>query len=173
MGWGRGPLDAGRLLLAYFLANLAAKGLTSPVLRRWGFRRVVVVNGLLAAAGVGALGLVPAATPEPLLMALLLLAGATRSLQFTALNTLALAEVEAPARAASTTLSTLSQQVAQLLGVAIPVLLIGVGATARGAAAGLPEIRLALLGMGLLGAVAALRLLALAPGTGREVTGGR
>jgi MFS family permease len=45
VGFGLRPVDAGMLILAYFLGNLGMKTVTTPMLRRFGFRSVLVVNG--------------------------------------------------------------------------------------------------------------------------------
>ncbi|WP_210527923.1 MFS transporter [Rubellimicrobium arenae] len=172
VGFGLSALEAGQALLVYFLGNLLMKSLTTPVLRRFGFRPVVVVNGLLAALGVGVFAAVPADIPLLGLWTLLFVAGAARSLQFTALNTLAFAEIGPDQRAASTTLSAMTQQVAQVLGVALAVALIRTGQAWHGGSdASLPQIRIAFAGMGVIGLASALGFLRLAPGTGREVAG--
>ncbi|HVG47381.1 MAG TPA: hypothetical protein VM899_04510, partial [Rubellimicrobium sp.] len=142
------------------------------VLRAFGFRTVVVANGLLAAATVAGFAAVPQGLPEVALWGLLLATGASRSLQLTALNTLAFADVTERQRATSTTLTAMTQQVAQLLGVALSVVAIRAVEAWRGAPeSGLPDLRGAFLAMGALGVVSALAFVRLAPGTGREVTG--
>ncbi len=45
--------DAGGLMVAYFGGNLAVRVITTPVLERFGFRRAVIVNGILSAAAIG------------------------------------------------------------------------------------------------------------------------
>lgn len=172
VGFGLSAVAAGQLVLVYFLGNLGAKSVTTATLRAWGFRTVLVANSLLAALSIGALAAVYPGLPQPLLWALLLLAGASRSLQFTALNTFAFADVEEAQRATSTTLSSMTQQVAMLGGVALSVLVIRLSEAARGAAeGGLPDFRAALVGMAALGMVSALSFLRLRPEAGQEVSG--
>lgn len=174
VGFGLSPLAAGQLVLVYFLGNLGAKSVTTPILRGFGFRRVLVGNGLLAALSIGALAALGPDVASPVLWAVLLLAGASRSLQFTALNTFAFADVGPAQRASSTTLSSMTQQVAMLGGVGLSVLVIRVSEGARGASqGGLPDFRAALVGMALLGALSAVSFLRLAPDAGQEVSGHR
>ena len=47
IGFGLSPVDAGLLVLAIFAGNLAMKPFTTGLLRRYGFRRVLLVNGLI------------------------------------------------------------------------------------------------------------------------------
>jgi len=112
LGFGLSALASGRLMLVYFLGNLLMKSVTTPLLRAFGFRTVVVANGLLAAATVAGFAAVPPTLPEVALWVLLLATGASRSLQLTALSTLAFADVTERQRATSTTLTAMTQQVA-------------------------------------------------------------
>ena len=172
VGFGLSAIEAGMLVLVYFLGNLCMKSLTTPIMRRFGFRQVLILNGLAAALAIAALAIVEADLARPLLWGALFFAGATRSLQFTALNTLAFADIVAADRATSATLSSVTQQIALLLGVALSVAMIRVSETTRGAeATELVDLRLALFGMALVGATSALCFLALSPEAGREVSG--
>jgi alkanesulfonate monooxygenase SsuD/methylene tetrahydromethanopterin reductase-like flavin-dependent oxidoreductase (luciferase family) len=56
------------------------------ILRRFGFRRVLVVNGLIAAAGIVGCALITPDLPLLLRGLILMLAGASRSMQFTAIT---------------------------------------------------------------------------------------
>ena len=44
LGFGLSPVDAGLMILAYFLGNLGMKTVTTPTLRRFGFRTVMVLS---------------------------------------------------------------------------------------------------------------------------------
>lgn len=172
VGFGLSALEAGQLLLIYFLGNLLMKAITTPVMRQFGFRRVLAVNGIAAAACVGSFAALDPGVPTVGLWIILFVAGATRSLQFTALNTLAFADIGPEARASSTTLSAMTQQVTMLLGVAIPVLLIRISEIWNGAEPGqIADFRSAFVGMALIGIGSAVSFLALDPDTGSEVTG--
>ena len=45
LAFGMGAVEAGLLTLAYFMGNLLMKSVTTPILRRWGFRQVMTVGG--------------------------------------------------------------------------------------------------------------------------------
>jgi hypothetical protein len=154
------------------------KTITTPVMRRFGFRSVLVWNGTLAAASIAAFAFVPAGAPRPLLLALLFFAGATRSMQFTALNTLTFADIAPHQRSAATTLSSMLQQVALVLAFTVSVGEVRAVQFFRGADPAAPEalaldFRLALAGVALVGLISALRFLTLHPATGSEVSGHR
>ncbi|TIM64318.1 MAG: DHA2 family efflux MFS transporter permease subunit, partial [Mesorhizobium sp.] len=124
VGFGLRPVDAGMLILAYFLGNLGMKTVTTPTLKRFGFRSVLVVNGVIASLSIMACAAISPQTPQALVVALMLIAGLTRSMQFTALNTLAFADIASAQRSSAATLSSMLQQVAMLFGVAVAAALL-------------------------------------------------
>jgi EmrB/QacA subfamily drug resistance transporter len=119
LGLGYDAFEAGALLMAVFAGNLAMKPMTTPVLRRFGFRRVLVVNGLLNAAAIASCAAIDGAMPLPLVCAILFVGGLTRSMQFTALNTVAFADIPQQAMSAANTLFSAAFQLAMGLGVAL------------------------------------------------------
>ncbi|MER9583275.1 DHA2 family efflux MFS transporter permease subunit [Mesorhizobium sp. M0276] len=172
VGFGLSPVDAGMMILAYFFGNLGMKTVTTPTLRRFGFRSVLVVNGLIASAAIMASAAISPQTPQALVVALMLIAGLSRSMQFTALNTLAFADIDAAQRSSAATLSSMLQQVAMLFGVAVAVAVLNLSQIARDRPAlDLVDFRIAFLVIGAIGLVAALRFLALPAGAGAEVSG--
>jgi EmrB/QacA subfamily drug resistance transporter len=124
-GWS--ALKSGMLVIAVFVGNLGIKPLTTPILRRFGFRSVLVITGLAAAATIAALGLLTAGTPLPLIAVVLCLSGVLRSIGFTAYNTIAFADIDADHIADANTLSATIQQLTIGLGVAIGALALRVG----------------------------------------------
>lgn len=54
IGFGLDALQAGSLLLVVFVGNVGMKTVTTPILRRFGYRRVMLVNGVLAAMALAA-----------------------------------------------------------------------------------------------------------------------
>ncbi|TPI65002.1 MFS transporter [Mesorhizobium sp. B3-1-3] len=172
IGFGLRPVDAGLLVLAYFLGNLGMKTVTTPTLRRFGFRTVMVVNGAIASLAIMACGAISPQTPLALTVALMLVAGLTRSMQFTALNTLAFADIGAPQRSSAATLSSMLQQIAMLFGVAIAAAILNLSQIVRGEAVpDLADFRITFVAIGLLGLAAAMRFLVLPANAGAEVSG--
>lgn len=172
VGFGLSPVDAGMMILAYFLGNLGMKAVTTPMLRRFGFRSVLIVNGVIASLSIMACAALSPQTPQALVVVLMLIAGLSRSMQFTALNTLAFADVASPQRSSAATLSSMLQQMAMLFGVAVAAALLNLSQIARGAAAlDLVDFRLAFVAIGAIGLVASCRFLALPKAAGAEVSG--
>ena len=68
-------------------------------------------------------------TPHAVIIATLLLGGFFRSLQFTALHTVAYAEIPQPQLSQATTLASMAQQLAQSFGVGLVALVVHLGLT--------------------------------------------
>lgn len=170
-GFGMNPFQAGTMLLIYMGGNLAMKSLTTPLLRRYGFRRVLWVNGSLCTLSLFACGLLAPGDPLPLMGALLFLAGMVRSMNFSAVTTLAFADVPDELRAGASALATMLLQVSMALGVALAAsLLSGSQALHGGGAPVLADFRNAWFVIGLLMALATLINLRLHPQAGAAVS---
>lgn len=170
--FGASAATAGAMLLPYFLGNLLMKTATTPVLRRFGFKPVLLVDGMLATMFIALCGLLGNETPWVLMTGLLFAAGATRSMLLTAQNTLCFADIDGPERAAAATLSSISALLAQSLGIVGSTLLLAGAKASRGAdslEAG--DFTLAFAGVALVGALGVLRFTRLARDDGHEVSG--
>jgi len=119
LGFGLDAFHAGLLVLALFVGNITIKPFTTPILRRFGFRAVLVGNGLLQAATMLACATLSPATPMIPLLALLAVSGASRSLQFTAVSSLAFADIPQPAMGSANTIFSVAFQLSLGLGVAL------------------------------------------------------
>ena len=176
LGFHRSPVEAGSLLLVLFAGNLGIKPFTTPLMRRFGFRTVLLVNGSLLAATFFGFALLEPQTPPWLELPLLLLAGMTRSTQFTAMNTLAFAEVPPAGITSANTLFNLGQQVTFGLGVAAGAILLRVGhrlLEPSHAAVSVADFRFAFAGAGLICLLGVTDFLRLDAGAGAAVSGHR
>jgi EmrB/QacA subfamily drug resistance transporter len=171
IGFHRSAVASGSLLLFLFAGNLGIKPLTSPLLRRFGFRSVLIVNGLILAATFAGFAWLSPATPLWLLLPLLILSGATRSMQFTAINTLAYAEVPPASMTSANTLFNLGQQVSVGLGIAFGAVMLRLGPPLLGSTSLSPgAFQFAFLATALLCALPTLDFWRLAPNAGAEVS---
>jgi Na+/melibiose symporter-like transporter len=115
-GWT--PAHAGAAIIALFAGNLGIKPATTPLLRRLGFRTVVIGSVLGAVVTTALIATLSGSTPVVLTLALLFASGVFRSTGFTAYNTVAYADVDAAELSDANTLSSAIQQVAVGLGAA-------------------------------------------------------
>jgi MFS family permease len=171
---GMSAVRSGLLMLALFAGNLAMKPATSAVMRRFGFRGVLVGNGLLVALGFGACALFGAGTPPVLIAAVLFFTGLTRSMQFTALNTLGFADVPRAQMSGATTLFSMLQQINAGMGIAFAALALRLAALLHGAPDGrvdAADFRIALVIVGLLALLALVDAVRLPHDAGAHVSG--
>ncbi len=119
VGFGLDAFRSGLLVLALFIGNVGIKPVTSPILRRFGFRTTMVGNGLLAAAGILLCAILRPGTPLWLVLAILCFAGATRSMGLTAVSTIAFADVAETRMSGANTLFNMLQQMSLGLGVTL------------------------------------------------------
>lgn len=172
VGFGLDAIATGTYILVYFAGNLAMKSVTTPLLRRFGFRTVLVVNGLLASSSIAACAVLSAGTPDLAVYALLFVAGLSRSMQFTALNTIGFADITPAQRSSASTLSSMLQQLAMVLGVAVAAAILNISQLSRGGASLSPvDFRWSFLVIGTIGMAASLRYLSLRKDAGAEVSG--
>ncbi|CAG9266930.1 MDR family MFS transporter [Paraburkholderia unamae] len=133
-GWS--AVASGALLLWLFAGNLCMKPGTTWIMQRFGFRTVLVVNGTLVALGFAGFTLLGPDTPRVAVAALLFFSGLTRSMQFTALNTIGFADVPQPQMRDATTLFSVLQQMNGGMGIAVGALALSVAEALRGTHAG-------------------------------------
>jgi EmrB/QacA subfamily drug resistance transporter len=174
VGFGISAAASGLVALASALGAFLMKPLVRQLLRRFGFRGMLAWNGVLAAAGVAVGALFTPTWPLWVIFVLLLLGGMSRSLQFTAMNALAYADVPPNRLAAATSLYGTMQQLSLALGVVVASTVLEFAAHLGGrGAATLADFHLAFLvtaGFTLLGALDVLRL---RRDTGADVSGHR
>ncbi|WP_165618198.1 MFS transporter [Mycolicibacterium porcinum] len=121
-GWT--PLAAGVMVAALFAGNLTIKPATTPLMRRFGIRTVLLVNGVASVACFGLLALLRPGLPVAVMAVVLYLSGALRSIGFTAYNSLAFSDVEGEELTHANTLNASVQELAAGLGVALAALLL-------------------------------------------------
>jgi len=174
VGFGLDPLAAGGLVLIYFLGNLLMKTVTTPILRRLGFRTILTINGTLAGLSIIACGFLGTDTFYPVTAAILFIAGLTRSMQFTALATLAFADIDGEQRSSASTLSSMFQQISMVFGIALAAAILNLSQVVRGAPAlELHDFGVAFFVVGALCVAASLQMATLKRDAGSEVSGHR
>ena len=121
-GFGMTPFQSGMITFATALGAMGMKWATANILRRFGFRNILVVNSIISAAFLAVCAAFTAATPVWVMVFLLFVGGFFRSLQFTSINTIAYADVEARRVGRATALVSVAQQLAVSSGVAVGAL---------------------------------------------------
>ncbi|QNH06260.1 multidrug transporter subunit MdtD [Pseudomonas sp. B11D7D] len=118
LAMGYSPAQAGMSLIPLALAAMAAKPLAKPLIERLGYRNILTSNTLLLGALIASLALVDAQTSTLQLIIQLSLIGACNSLQFTAMNTVTLIDLDNRDASSGNSLLSVVVQLAMGLGVA-------------------------------------------------------
>ena len=117
--FARSASTAGWTLAPVALAALLTKPLVKPVVGRFGYRTVLVWNTRIIGLLIMAMALVTAATPLWLLVPALFCLGMCNSLQYSAMNTLTLADLRPQMEGSGNSLMAVNQQLAIGFGIAL------------------------------------------------------
>jgi MFS family permease len=172
VGFGLDPFQTGLLTFAAAVGAISMKFVAGQVLRRFGFRTVLVFTTLAGSALLAVNALFTAQTPHWLIFAVFVAAGFLRSLQFTSVNSLAYADVPETEISRASTLSNVAQQLSLSLGVAVAafVLEAALEVSEHGQLT-VTEIRVGFLAVAAISATAALVHLRLSPEAGQSLSG--
>ena len=118
IGFGMSPFRSGCLTFASAAGAMAMKTTAMRVLRRFGFKRVLVVNAVLSSLFLVVYGGFTTATAPLLILAALLGGGFFRSLEFTSINAIAFADIEPRDMSRATSFTSVAQQLSLSTGVA-------------------------------------------------------
>ncbi|WP_427004764.1 MFS transporter [Pseudarthrobacter sp. H2] len=121
-GFGWDPLHAGIMVAAVFVGNIGIKPATTPLIRRFGFKPVLVFASLSSAATFALCALLDAHTPEPLIFALLVCSGAFRSIGFSAYASIQYSDIIPGQLPSANAISATLVQLAAGAGIAVGAL---------------------------------------------------
>ncbi len=117
MGWS--PLQAGSLSVSMAIGALISRPLASRMMRRFGFRGILVWTAALVAVFTVAPGFFRTATPVWIMFGVLAAGGFVRATQFTASNAVAFAEVGQGGVTAASTLQAVILQLSISMGITV------------------------------------------------------
>jgi EmrB/QacA subfamily drug resistance transporter len=172
LGFGLSAFESGLITCASAMGALLMKFATSRAIRRFGFRDLLIWNGVVSSVLLGANGLFTPATPAIVIMATLMSAAFFRSLQFTALNALSYADIETREMSRATSVYTVMQQLSLTLGVTLAAFILEACLWWRGSdALMLTDYAVSFGIMALLSIVSVFPIVKMAPNAGALVSG--
>ena len=115
---------SGWLISTIALAAFITKPLTKPVMMRFGYRNVLIMNTRLLGALIMLLALPSAHTSLSVWMVLLFIMGISNSLQFSAMNTLTIADLRPYQTGSGNSLMAVNQQLSMSFGIALGALVL-------------------------------------------------
>lgn len=118
VGLGYSPLQSGLLILPQSVAAMGLRLLMPRLLRRLGYRRVLLVNTAMIGLLIGLFALVGPDTPVWIIVAQAFAFGFFSSFQYTSMNTLGFADISDADASRASTISSAAQQMSMSFGVA-------------------------------------------------------
>jgi EmrB/QacA subfamily drug resistance transporter len=171
LGFGLSPFQSGLLTFASAVGAVAMRTAAAPIIHRFGFKPILVTNAVVSALFVAAVALFTAGTPHAIVLAVLLAGGFFKSLQFTAINSIAYADIDDAAMSRATSFASVVQQLSLSAGVAMGALVLEIERMGR------PDTRvvaedfpLAFLLVGAIAASSALIFMRLPKGAGASLS---
>jgi len=125
LGLGMPAWQSGLLMMPTAAAAMVMKFISARILKRYGYRQVLIVNTLMMGTTISLFALVVPATPVPVIVLLGLAQGFFNSLQFSSINTMAYADIEEPDSSMASTIASTLQQISLSFGLACGSLITG------------------------------------------------
>ncbi|MET0967043.1 MAG: MFS transporter [Nakamurella sp.] len=127
LGFGWSAAQAGGIVIALFLGNLCIKPFTTPLMRAWGIRNVLLLALPMSAAALLGMSLLQESTPIAIMVVVLAVSGVFRSVGFSAYNSVAFSDVPTEKMTHANTLHATLQELGAGLGIAVGALLVRLG----------------------------------------------
>jgi EmrB/QacA subfamily drug resistance transporter len=124
LGFNYTPFESGLLTCSMAVGALTMKFSSARLLRAYGFRFLLIANGLASSLFLAAYGLLMPQTPVLLVLFLFTAGSFLRSLQFTALNAMSYADIERADVANASSFYSVAQQLSLSAGVAVAALVL-------------------------------------------------
>jgi MFS family permease len=170
------PIQSGLLIMPQALAAMSLKLTMPAILKKFGYRRVLIANTVTLGAVIFLFSTIDAATPVWMIVVMAFAYGFLASLQYTSMNTLAYADVNERQASAASTIASTVQQMAVSFGVATASLAAAVFIPDRFHATApqmIHGIHLAMWGLGALTIVSTIVFFELKSGDGDAVSGNK
>ena len=169
---GMSPLAAGLLTFAVAAGSLMMRTTAPPIIHRLGFKRLMIVNGVLTAGSLMLCATFEAETPHAVILLVLAGHGFLRGLQLTCLNALAYADLSGEQLSSGSTIMGITQQLAQSLGIGLCATVVQWFHMAGGAGPlSARDVSPAFIAIGAISLLSVLFFLRLPPNAGDEMTG--
>jgi hypothetical protein len=172
LSYGLTAFQSGLLSCAAALGALAMKFTAARIIRRFGFRNLLIFNGAAACALVAAHAMLWPGTPYVIIVGVLFAGGFLRSLQFTAMNAMSYADIDTASMSRAATLYTVAQHLSLSIGVmAAATALDGAMASRGGSTLAFSDFAVAYLAVAAIAALSIFQYVGLQAGAGSSVSG--
>jgi len=172
LGFGKSAAESGLVTFASSAGAIVMKPAAMIALRKFGFRDTLLVNTVISAALLAVCAAFRPTAPAAFVYGALLLGGFFRSLQFTAYNAIAYADIPRERMSAATSLYSTIQQVSLTVGVSVGAAVLEISmALGDRAHPALPDFSAGFVVIGLISALAAPCTLLMPRNAAEEMSG--
>ncbi len=119
LGFGYPASIAGMIMIPFAVSNLIGKSFVVPVVTRFGYKRTLICNTILLGSLICSFYFLRLTTPIYVIVVLLMIHGLINSIQFTAMNTIALADLTKENSSEGNSLMAVTQQLAISFGISV------------------------------------------------------
>ena len=125
VGMGMPAWKSGLLMMPAAAAAMGMKLVSQRLLKRFGYRQILIVNTVCVGMTIGLFALIGPGTPVVLIVLLGLMQGFFNSMQYSSMNSLAYADVDDHDSSMASTISSSFQQLSMSFGLAVGSLVAG------------------------------------------------
>ncbi|NDW18091.1 DHA2 family efflux MFS transporter permease subunit [Dysgonomonas sp. 216] len=118
------PSVSGMMLMPAAITAIVAKSWIVPLVRRFGYKKLLIANTLALAVVISLFALPDKTTPLLLLVPLLIIYGCINSFQMTSMNTITLADLDDNTASEGNSLQTVMQQLSMSFGISVSMMIL-------------------------------------------------
>ncbi|MDY6461068.1 multidrug transporter subunit MdtD [Acinetobacter faecalis] len=148
IAFGFEPFITGLLMIPTVLGSLTSKPIIRPIIQKFGYRKVLIINTLLVGACIASFSLTSADTPIWLRAIHFFIFGVLNSLQFVSMNTLTLKDLPQQDASSGNSFLSMIMMVSMSIGVALAGTLVNVFTAYLGAENTITAFHITLLVLG-------------------------
>jgi len=111
--------ESGMVMMASAIATIVAKSQVVPLVKRFGYKKVLLVNTIALAFVISMFAIPGKTTSLFMIVPILLVYGSVNSIQMTSMNTISLADLTPETASAGNSMVVITQQLSMSLGVSV------------------------------------------------------
>ncbi len=120
----RSSTESGLLMMASAVTTILAKSQVVPLVKRFGYKKILIINTIILAFVISIFALPDKTTPIFLLIPVLFVYGAVNSVQMSSMNTISLADLTPEVASGGNSMLAITQQLSISFGVSVGAMIL-------------------------------------------------
>ncbi|WP_415541293.1 DHA2 family efflux MFS transporter permease subunit [Empedobacter stercoris] len=125
VGYGYTATVAGLIMIPAAASNIIAKSFVVPIVNKFGYRNTLIANTIILGLIICLFFFLESQSPIYYIIPLMILNGFFSSIQFTAMNTISLADLDEKTSSEGNSLLAVTQQLSLTFGISVAALILG------------------------------------------------